>query len=176
MNVSARTRARLRVLGLAILVAGCQGKGSEQGHELGGEAPRFTGKTIEGEYVALDDYKGKAVLLNVWATWCGPCRQELPELAALQEKFSDEAFTVLGVSIDAERDFPKVQAMARQYGLRYPIVFDPGGSAITTFDVVGYPTSIIVGKGGELRWRRDGLIRPRDTDVEAAIKAALATP
>ena len=168
---------RVIALSLAVLAGGCQGKGSgENEGEVGSEAPRFTGKTIEGEYVALDDYRGKVVLLNVWATWCGPCRQELPELVAMQKRFGGDEFTVLGVSVDTERDFAKVQGMARQYGLTYPIVFDPGGSAITTFDVVGYPTSILIGKAGEVRWRRNGLIRPRDEDVETEIKAALAVP
>jgi cytochrome c biogenesis protein CcmG/thiol:disulfide interchange protein DsbE len=160
---------------LLLLASACQGKGSEPA-ELGAEAPRFTGKTIEGEYVALEDYRGKVVLLNVWATWCGPCRQELPELAALHQQFGGDGFTVLGVSIDTERDFKKVQAMAEQYRLRYPIVFDPSGSSIGLFDVVGYPTSILVGKNGEIRWRRNGLIRPGDDDVHTEIKAAIAAP
>jgi peroxiredoxin len=160
---------------VALAAGGCQGKGgSEDAQEIGSEAPRFTGKTIEGEYVALDDFRGKVVLLNIWATWCGPCRQELPELAALQQRLGGDAFTVLGVSIDAMREFPKVKAMAEQYRLTYPIVFDPGGDSIAAFDVVGYPTSIIVGKGGEIRWRRNGLIRPKDPDVEAELKAAMA--
>ncbi len=168
---------RIIALALAVVAGGCQGKGSEEGEtKIGAEAPRFTGKTIEGEYVALDDYRGKVVLLNVWATWCAPCRQELPELVALQKQFGGDAFTVLGVSIDTEREFKKVQAMAREYRLTYPIVFDPSGRSIALFDVVGYPTSILIGKNGEVRWRRNGIIRPNDEDVQTEIKAALAVP
>jgi thiol-disulfide isomerase/thioredoxin len=168
-----------RLLALALVLAACQGKGAADDAGPGGDAsiaPRFTGKTLAGEYIALDDFRGKVVLLNIWATWCAPCRKELPELVQIQKQFGGDDFTVVGVSIDTERDFRKLKGMVTHFKLDYPIIFDPGGDSVTKFDVKGYPTSILVGKGGEMRWRRNGLISPRDSEVEAAIKAALGAP
>lgn len=170
-------QALLIVLSSVLVTAGCQGKpGSSKDVAQGKVAPRYTGKTVDGEYLALEDFRGKVVLLNVWATWCAPCRQELPELAALQEEHGGENFSVVGISVDAERDFQKVKAMMRQYDLDYPMVFDPRGAVVSTFEVRGYPTSMLLGKDGTIRWRRDGLIRKNDSEAAAAIRTALAEP
>ena len=173
--------ARVHVLLAALLagVAGCDGKSrAEPGvaGALGTEAPRYTGKTIEGEYVALDDYLGKVVLLNVWATWCAPCREELPELQALQRRHGPEGFTVVGVSVDKPQALGQVRTMVAQIGLEYPMVFDPGGEAVNTFDVSGYPTSFLLDRAGKIVWRRNGIIRPGDSELEAALRSALAQP
>lgn len=137
-------------------------------------APRLTGRNLQGEYVALEDHLGKVVLLNIWATWCGPCRQELPELRALQREHGGEAFTVLGVSIDSERDEKKVQRMAEQFQLGYPILLDPAGKSLDAFGVIGYPTSFVLGADGTILWRRNGIIHPRDGELEGQIRAALS--
>lgn len=172
---------RMLLLGsLAVPAIGCRGKPEGQPGEsgspaaIGTEVPRFTGKTIDGEYVQLADYRGQVVLVNVWATWCKPCRQELPELAALHRGHASEGFTVVGVSVDKPQALNQVRALARQFRLEYPIVFDPGGEAVSTFDITGYPTSFLLGRDGRIRWRRNGLIRPNDSDLEAALKTALA--
>lgn len=164
-----------------LLAVGCQGKSDGDGSalrdgSLGQVAPRYTGKTLEGEYVALEDYRGRVVLLNVWATWCTPCREELPELQALHRKHGNEGFTVVGVSVDKPQALGQVRALVKQLGLAYPMVFDPGGEAVNTFEVSGYPTSFLLDRTGTIRWRRNGIIRPGDSELQAALRAALAQP
>ncbi len=168
-----------RVLAVSLLVAfapACQGKGGGAGDAADGPAnlaPRFTGKTTEGDYVQLEDYRGKVVLLNIWATWCAPCRKELPELRKMHHDYGPD-FMVLGVSIDKPSAFAKVQGLMRQFQIDYPVVFDPDGDSIGKFNVTGYPTSLLLGKDGAIRWRRNGIVRPHDPEAEAEIKAALA--
>ncbi len=174
-----RPLKRRHALGLiaASWALACQGKAGGDGKAEGGAAQaQFTGKSIKGEYLSLEDYRGKVVLLNIWATWCGPCRQELPELRRLHHAYADQGFMVLGISVDKERDFNKVQALVREFKLDYPIIFDPSSSAVGTFNVRGYPTSILLDRTGATKWRRDGLIRPSDDEATAHIEAALAAP
>lgn len=171
-------RTALIVCLALVAVSGCssQAPDSSSGQKGPRQAPRLTGKDIRGEYVSLEDFRGKVMLLNIWATWCGPCRQELPELRALHNRWSAQGFTVVGVSIDAPKDAKKVESMAQQFGLDYPLVLDPLGKSIEAFEVRGYPTSFIIGRDGLILWRRDGLIQPGDADLEAQIKAALTVP
>jgi cytochrome c biogenesis protein CcmG, thiol:disulfide interchange protein DsbE len=178
--VRPRRRGRDALLVAALLVAapGCQGKGdagdAQSSGALGTAAPRYTGKTLDGEYVALDDYLGKVVLLNIWATWCTPCRDELPELQALHRKHGPDGFTVVGVSVDKPQALGQVRTLVKQIGIEYPIVFDPGGDAVLTFDVSGYPTSFLLDRSGKVLWRRNGIIRPNDSELEAALRSALS--
>lgn len=164
------------LLAAAAAVA-CEGRSkgnAANGAGIGSAAPTYQGKTLEGEYVALADYEGKVVLLNVWATWCAPCRKELPELVALHQRHGADGFTVLGVSVDRPGARGRLQAMVRQFGLTYPIVHDPDGSGLAAFTIHGYPTSFLIGKDGTVLWRRDGLIEPNDGELAGQLKAALA--
>jgi cytochrome c biogenesis protein CcmG, thiol:disulfide interchange protein DsbE len=171
----AARRVRLLFAALLLGLGGCTGKSPADGPPaLDTKAPRYTGKTIEGEYVALDDYLGQVVLLNVWATWCAPCREELPELQALQRKHGPQGFTVVGVSVDKPQALGQVRSMVKQLGLDYPMVFDPNGEAVLTFEVSGYPTSFLLDRTGKIQWRRNGIIRPNDSELDAALRAALA--
>jgi cytochrome c biogenesis protein CcmG, thiol:disulfide interchange protein DsbE len=172
-----RGRQLLALTTLLLGGAACDGKGKSDGATaaaVDAPAPRYTGKTLEGEYVALDDYLGQVVLLNVWATWCAPCRDELPELQALHRKHGSDGFTVVGVSVDKPQALGSVRSLVKQLGLEYPMVFDPGGDAVLTFDVSGYPTSFLLDRAGKIRWRRNGIIRPNDSELEAALRAALS--
>jgi peroxiredoxin len=170
-------RVLLLAPALVPLALSCEGRG-DKGKPgvagVGSAAPQYQGKTLDDEYVALSDYRGKVVLLNVWATWCAPCRKELPELVALQTQHGGDAFTVLGISVDNPGARGRLQAMVRQFGLNYPIVLDPNGAGLDPFTVRGYPTSFLIGKDGTLLWRRDGLIEPNDGELAGQLKAALA--
>ncbi len=167
---------RILLVALAMLLPvlpGCQGKANsgtvskDQQIEV-----VFKGKTTQGEDFALADYRGKVVLVNVWATWCAPCRKELPELQKMHHAFGPD-FAVVGISIDKARAHRNVLGLMGQFGIDYPVVFDPDGVSVGVFGVGGYPTSILVDRNGVVRWRREGIIRPDDTEAEAAIKAAL---
>jgi peroxiredoxin len=164
------------VLGLA---SGCPdnlGNDGKPSDGRSGMAVNFTGKTVEGDYVMLADYRGKVVLLNIWATWCAPCRQELPELGALHRRLQTQDFMVLGISVDKAQALAHVKSLIREFDLAYPMIFDPDGDAIRAFSVEGYPTSVLIGRDGDILWRRNGIIRPGDTELEAKLHGALAAP
>lgn len=160
------------ILGLAgvssAAMLGCQTQPVPEGY-----APRLTGKTVDGDYLALDDFAGKIVLLNIWATWCPPCRQELPELQRLHQAHGGERFTVLGVSIDTEGAAPRVAAMVKQQGLTYPVMLDPRASSVEPYDVRGYPTSFLIGPDRKFLWRRDGAIRVEDPGLTKVLEPTL---
>src|SRR5436309_2063812 len=83
-------------------------------------APDFEGKTNTGETLRLSDQRGKVVLINFWATWCGPCRSEIPDLIALQKKYGPKGFTVIGLADD--QDLPTASAFAAKMGMNYPVM------------------------------------------------------
>ena len=158
----------------------CQDKGSNgrpgAASTIGQPAPALAGKTIDGDDLSLADLHGQVVLVNIWATWCKPCMRELPELATLHRQHASEGFTVLGVSVDKRQMLGKVRSMVTSYALEYPMLFDPESQAIEPWQVAGYPTSVLVGRDGTIRWRRDGMIHPDDPELDKQLEAALAQP
>ena len=175
------TRRLLLTFLLACPALACQGKDGEgkagsgaAGFMIGQPAPALAGKTIDGDDLSLEELRGQVVLVNVWATWCKPCERELPELAKLHRERSPQGFSVLGVSVDKRQLLPKVRAMVTSYQLGYPTLFDPETRAIDPWKVAGYPTSVLVGRDGTIRWRRDGMIHPDDPDLARELDAALA--
>lgn len=159
---------------------GCQDKAGQpaqdrsEGSAIGQPAPALAGKTIDGQPLSLQDLRGQVVLVNVWATWCKPCTTELPELARLHRELSPQGFSVLGVSIDKRQVLPKVRSEVARYQLGYPVLFDPESRAVHPWNVHGYPTSVLVGRDGTIRWRRDGMIHPNDPELAKQLETALA--
>ena len=123
----------------------------------GATAPEFTATDVySGKEVSLSDHRGKVVLLNVWATWCEPCRREMPSMQRLYEAIADEDFTILAVSVDAPlglRDSSgyiggDLKAFAEEYGLTFPILHDPSGRIQRTYQTVAVPESFLIAKDG----------------------------
>src|SRR5688572_17802196 len=176
------TRYALTLLAslLAATMTGCGGGSfgaqAGPGSASGTPAPALVGKTVDGEPFDLTGLRGQVVLVNVWATWCAPCREELPELRALHDAHASRGFSVVGVSIDRPAALLQVVQMADSFALPYPIVFDPENRIADAWSVRGYPTSFLVDRAGNVRWRRDGVIRPRDPELAAQLELALASP
>lgn len=169
--------------GTALLLAltACEGKPRESAPDPAvapastfPPAPIFVGRTLDGEPFELAAYRGQVVLLNVWATWCQPCRKEMPELQALHARHKDRGFTVIGVSVDAARLAAEVRRMVGEYGLTYPNVHDARNSIGGAFKIVGYPTTFLIDRHGGLAWRKDGMLEPDDPELARAIADALA--
>ena len=118
-------------------------------------APDFELTASDGKIVRLEDLRGKVVLLNFWATWCPPCKAEMPDLNALQRKYgADRDFVVLGIN-DME-NAADVIAFAEREGIAFPLLLDPDGRVIKDlFDVRYLPTSMIIDRDGNIRdtWR-----------------------
>ena len=115
----------------------------------GHPAPDFTLQTPEGETIALSDLRGKAVVLNFWATWCPPCRAEMPELQAAWEAYESGGLVVLGVN-QAE-DAAAVQAYRQELGLTFPVVLDSQYEAANLYSVNSLPTTFFIDRDGVIR-------------------------
>lgn len=146
------------------LVVGCGGA-DRSGVEVGDRAPEYAATSLAGERIALADQRGQVVLINVWATWCGPCRVEMPPLQAIYERFRDDGFTVLAVSIDTGPGYrEKVDAFVREYGLEFPVLLDPDARIQRQFRTVGVPETFVLDREGRIVKR---LIGAADWDSPA---------
>jgi thiol-disulfide isomerase/thioredoxin len=111
---------------------------------------------MKGERVSLSDYGDRVILLNVWATWCLPCREEMPSMQRLYEAIGDDDFEILAVSIDAPigqsdvagRPGGDLEAFAKEYGLTFPILHNPAGDIQRTYQTTGVPESFLIGRDG----------------------------
>ena len=138
-------------------------------------APHITLTSVTGERLELDHLRRDGpVLLDFWATWCGPCLAALPEVEALRRRFGPRGLTVIAVSVDGPRNFPKVRPFARRLGLGCAIVLDEDGSLQQRFQVRAVPTSVLISPEGHMVRITQGW-RPGETSVLAvAIEALLA--
>lgn len=115
--------------------------------QVGGPAPNFTFPGLDGKMVSLTDYKGKVVFLNAWATWCPPCREEMPSMEKLYQQLKGEDFEILAVSIDTS-GAEAVGPFIKEYGLSFPALLDAGGTIRDLYGTTGIPESYIIGKEG----------------------------
>lgn len=109
-------------------------------------APRFSGQTFDGRPVAMEELRGKAVLVNFWVSWCLECRLELPRLERLHQEFAPQGLAVVGVN--AREDAESIRRHAKELGLTFPLVLDPDGKINAAYGVVGFPTTFVVGRDG----------------------------
>jgi len=165
-----------RFLIAAALLSGCTGDdgGAIPGRvDVGLPAPAYSTISLSGDSVSLAGQRGKVVLLNVWATWCHPCRDEIPELRALHERYQGRGLELVGVSVDADGNDEGIKEFMKEFEMTYPIWRDPGENVSTQFLVIGVPATFLIDKQGVLRWRKTGPIQPGDTTLTNAIERAL---
>ncbi len=122
--------------------------------ETGVPAPAFTLKSLNDRNLSLREHRGRVVMLNFWATWCGPCRQEMPALNALYEKYRDAGFVLFGINVDA--DPANAARMAERLKVTYPILFDRDKTASSLYRVKAMPTTILIDRDGKIRHVRKG--------------------
>lgn len=135
-------------------------------------APGFTLKTPDGKKVSLADYKGKAILVNFWATWCAPCKLEMPWLIDMQKQYAAQGFTVLGISED-DPPFAQVSTFAQKMGVNYPVLIGDDAVGHAYGGVDGLPTSYYIGRDGKIVVETAGLVSK--SEIEDNIKKILAT-
>ena len=117
--------------------------------DVSGPAPDFTLKSRGGENVRLSEQRGQVVMINFWASWCGPCRQEMPHLEALSKEFADYGFTLLGINVDEKRE--QADKLLAQIPVTFPILFDPASEVSRLYKVDAMPTTILIDRDGNLR-------------------------
>lgn len=139
---------------------------------LGQPLANFSLKDLRGNTVNLSDYKGQVVLINVWATWCPPCRAEMPDLQAFYAANRQKGFVVLAIDAgDARAD---VAAFASEYGLTFPILLDPQSDLVHRMNIFDYPTSLILDRSGVVKNIQIGLYQPEQ--LKADLNPILSAP
>lgn len=164
---------------LAVLAASCASSdgGASAGDkvEVGAPAPAYATVSVDGDSVSLASLRGKVVLFNIWATWCHPCRDEIPELRAIHAKYRDRGLELVGVSVDADGTDDAIRSFMDEFQMTYPVWRDPDERVSTRFLAIGVPATYLIDRQGILRWRKTGPIAPKDTALSAAIERALGS-
>jgi len=160
----------------ALAVAGCTGDaGGAARVDVGLPVPAYSAVSLAGDSVSLAALRGKVVLLNVWATWCHPCRDEIPELQAMHEKYAARGLELIGVSVDTESADDAIRAFMRDFRMTYPVWRDPAERVSAQFHIVGVPATFLIDREGVLRWRKTGPIQPGDTTLARVLDEALGS-
>ncbi len=140
--------------------------------DVGTPMPEYKASYLDGSNFDLASQKGSVVLLNLWATWCGPCRFEIPELDKLHRTYSGRGFKVIGVSVD-EGGAKDVKPFVAEQKISYPIVLDPEGKLATIEQTESIPTSILIDRAGKVVWRHVGPVSTSDPLLTRALESAL---
>jgi cytochrome c-type biogenesis protein len=141
--------------------------------EVGRAAPPYSAVSLGGDTVSLAALKGKPVLLNVWATWCAPCKEEIPFLEKLFAQYRGAGLEIVGVTVDARGEEDNVTQFARDIGMSYPLWHDPDQRVMSVFRSIGVPASYLIDRQGILRWRHLGVLRESNESFRAALEEAL---
>ena len=158
----------LRMVSLALLVAGIMIITPLQAEEKKVLAPDFTLKSRSGENLKLSEFRGELVMINFWASWCGPCRQEMPELERLYQRYKSLGFTILGINQD---DKPRnAEKMLKQIPVSFPILFDEKHEVSDQYHVAAMPTTILLNRDGTIRDIHQGYRPGMEADYQKQIE------
>ena len=134
-------------------------------------APDFTLRALNGPNLRLAEQRGKVVLVNFWATWCGPCRQEMPELEKLHRRYRASGFVLLGVNVDD--DPAKAAELASRLGVTFPVLFDTDKAVSRRYDLATMPSTVIVDREGVVRHVHRGYQAGYERHYEQQVKELL---
>lgn len=141
--------------------------------EVGGAAPPFTAVTMDGAEVVSADLLGAPYMLNIWATWCAPCRQEMPELQELHDAYEDQGFRVVAVSVDDRGATEQIMGFTEELGLTFPIYHDPTWEIMESYLLLGLPGSFLIDSEGAIARKWTGPFRPMEEDVQRDVRTLL---
>jgi len=145
---------------------------------VGSPAPPIVAASLDapGDERTITDYKGKVVLLNVWATWCEPCRVEMPSIEKLHQEFGPLGLVVLGVSVDDPGADDAIRDFVKEYGLTFTILHDAKQQTKTNFQVTGFPETFVIGREGTIRKKVIGAADWSSESNRALIRELLGAP
>ena len=131
----------------------------EKGIKKGQLPLDFTLNDLEGNPVSLSDFRGKTIFVNFWATWCPPCRAEMPHMEKIYNEYKDEDVVFLAVNLtQTEKSTEVISQFVKDYGLTFPVVLDEKGDAMVDYEIVAYPTTYVLDKQGIIREKFQGAI------------------
>jgi peroxiredoxin len=148
--------------------------GNSSNNPVGKKALDFSLPSANGEVIALQNFRGKVVLLNFWATWCGPCREELPELTRLQQKFYKQGLVVIPVTVDNELE--NVHDFVKKYEIKLQTLWDQRKKVAAAYGVERMPSSYVIDRNGILRFIHRGYSLEELKRIEAEIDELLDKP
>lgn len=140
-----------------------------QAEDVSGPAPDFTLTSRDGQTVSLSELKGQVVMINFWATWCGPCRQEMPLLEQLYTRYEGLGFTLLGVNI--EEDSKLADRFLEETPVTFPILFDPENGVSKLYNVSAMPSTVLVDRAGNVRYLHHGYQPGYENEYQNQIRA-----
>ena len=159
---------RRSMLGLALLAA-AHAAGAAVSPRA--QAPDFTLRQIDGPNLRLGEQRGRVVMVNFWATWCGPCRVELPHLARLHHKYRGSGFTLLGVNIDEDPN--AARALVGKMGLKFPVLLDTEKKVVGSYDLNAMPATVLIDKDGRVRYLHRGYREGVEQTYEQQVRELL---
>lgn len=140
--------------------------------QAAGPAPDFTLKTVGGPNLRLAEQRGQVVMVNFWASWCAPCKQEMPHLNQLYDKYRSTGFVLLGVNVDD--DPAKAAAEAAKLGIRFPVLLDSAKAVSKAYALNAMPTTFVIDRDGQVRHvhqgYRNGFEQVYEQQVRALVK------
>ena len=142
------------------------------GVEVGAAMPEYAAMNLDGSKFELASKRDKVVLLNLWATWCGPCRYEIPELQRMHDHYAGRGFEVVGVSVD-QSPAETVREFATEHKMTYPVVHDQEERLAGILEASVLPTTVLIGRDGRILWKKVGAIVENDQELKNAIEKAL---
>ncbi|MCA0983186.1 TlpA family protein disulfide reductase [Halobacillus yeomjeoni] len=151
--------------------AGMVSPNAPEGLKVGEKAPDFTLETLNGETVNLSELKGKKVFINFWATWCPPCREEMPEMEKFHQEYGDEVEVLAINSTGAEKNIEKVESYVQEGGYTFPILLDPDLEMNQIYQAISIPTTYFIGTDGVIQQPRK--VGPMTYDFMVEMKEKL---
>jgi peroxiredoxin len=134
-------------------------------------APDFTLRTMGGPNLRLQEQRGQVVLVNFWATWCGPCRKEMPHLNRLYEKYRGSGFTLLGINVDD--DARNAVELASKLGVKFPVLLDTDKKASKLYDLSAMPATVLIDRDGRVRYVHRGYLDGYEDTYDKQIRELL---
>lgn len=153
---------------LALSLALVLGLSAVQAESMNVPAPDFTLESRQGENLRLQDFRGEVVMLNFWASWCGPCRQEMPLMDELYEQYKDLGFTILAVNVDEDR--AEAHRFLDKVPVSYPILYDPESNVSEQYEVQAMPTTVMIDRDGNARFLHRGYQPGYEDEYEEQIR------
>lgn len=159
------------ILGIALMAGGWF---METSAMAGDNAPSFSLRDMNGQQVNLSDYDGKVVLVNFWATWCGPCQAEMPHLQQMYTDLESQGFVVLAISTDNARDVSKVKPLIKRNRYTFPVLLDKDSAVLNQYNPEStLPYNVLINKEGQVIWKKASYAPGEEVELRHKVEEAL---